>query len=79
MHKFAYTNVTPKIKNNNLKEKKNGVAYTHAHAYMSALVPQGSQCYFGLLYIPDVTIGYVTLVVTACAVMNQSHCLQPEV
>ena len=59
--------------------KRLQVAYTHAHAYMSALVPQGSQRYFGVLYIPDVTIGYVTRVVAACAVMNQSRCLQPEV
>ena len=57
--------------------KRLQVAYTHAHAYMSALVPQGSQWYFGVLYIPDVTIGYVTRVVAECAVMNQSRCLQP--
>ena len=59
--------------------KRLQVAYTHAHAYMSALVPQGSQYYFSVLYIPDVTIAYVTLVVAACAVMNQSRYLQPEV
>ena len=63
----------------NKKNKRLQVAYTHAHAYMSAPVPQGSQWYFGVLYIPDVTIGYVTRVVAACAVMNQSRCLQPEV
>ena len=41
-------------------------------------VSQGSQCYFGVLYIPDVTIGYVTLVVATCVVTNQSRCLEPE-
>ena len=52
---------------------------THAHAYMWAPVPSGSQLYIGVLYIPDVTIGYVTLVVAECAVTNQSRCLKPEV
>ena len=75
MHKCDTKN--KKNKNNNNKRLQ--VAYTHAHAYMSALVPQGSQWYFGVIYIPDVTIGYVTLVVAAYAVMNQSRCLQPEV
>ena len=46
---------------------------------MWAPVPQGSQLYIGVLYIPDVTIGYVTLVVAACSVTNQSRCLEPEV
>ena len=59
--------------------KRLQVAYTHAHAYMWAPVPQGSRWYFGVLYILDMTIGYVTRVVAACAVMNQSRCLQPEV
>ena len=27
--------------------------------------------------MPDVTIGYVTWVVVACAVTNQSRCLEP--
>ena len=67
---------TKNKKNNN---KRLQVAYTHAHAYMWALIPQGSQWYFGVLYITDVTIGYVTPVVAACAVMNQSRCLQTEV
>ena len=53
--------------------KRLQVAYTHAHAYVWAPVPQGSQWYFGALYIPDVTIGYVTLVVAACVVTNQSR------
>ena len=73
MHKFACTNVTPK------NNKRPQVAYTHAHAYMWAPVPQGSQWYFGVLYIPDMTIGYVTLAVAVCVVTNQSRCLEPEV
>ena len=32
-----------------------------------------------LVYYIYVTIGYVTRVVAACAVMNQSRCLQPEI
>ena len=54
------------------------VAYTHAHAYVCTPVPQGSQLYIGVLYIPDVAIGYVTLVVAACAVTNQSRYLELE-
>ena len=68
---------TKNKKNNNNKRLQ--VAFTHAHAYMWALVPQGSQWYFCVLYIPDVTIGYVTRAVAACVVMNQSRSLQPEV
>ena len=63
----------------NKKNKRLQVAYTHAHAYVWAPVPQGSQWYFGALYIPDMTIGYMTLVVAACVVTNQSRCLEPEV
>ena len=59
--------------------KRLQVAYTHAHAYTWAPVPQGSQWYIVVLYIPDVTIGYVTLVVAVCVVTNQSRCLEPEV
>ena len=59
--------------------KRLQVAYTHAHAYMWAPVPQGSKWFFCVLYIPDVTISYVTRVVAECAVTNQSRCLEPEV
>ena len=62
-----------------MSNKRLQVAYTHAHAFMCAPVPQRSQLYIGVLYIPDVTIGYVTLVVAACAVTNQSRSLEPEV
>ena len=41
--------------------KRLQVAYTHAHVNMWAPVPQGSQWYIGVLYIPDVTTGYITL------------------
>ena len=75
MHKCDTKN--KKNKNNNNKRLQ--VAYTHAHAYMWALVPQGNQWYFAVLYIPDVTIGYVTRAVAACVVTNQSRSLQTEV
>ena len=64
------------------KDKRLQVAFTHAHAYMWAPVPQGSQVYFlylKVLYLPDVTIGHVTREVAAFDVTNQSRCLEPEV
>ena len=63
----------------NQKNKRLQVALTHAHAYIWAPVPEGSQWYISVLYIPDMTIGYVTLVVAACVVTNQSCYLEPEV
>ena len=66
-------------KNKNENNKRLQVAYTHAHACIWAPVPQGSQLYSFVLYIPDVTIGYVTRVVAACAVTIKSRCLEPEV
>ena len=47
------------------------VAYTHVHAYMWAPLPQGSQWFCYVLYIPEVTNGYVTRVVAECVVTNQ--------
>ena len=50
----------------NLEEEQTlQVAYTHGHAYMGAPVPQGSRCFFCVLYISDVTISYVTRVVVS--------------
>ena len=41
---------------NTHNNKRLQVAYTHAQAYMWAPVPQGSQWYFCVLYIPDVNM-----------------------
>ena len=59
--------------------KRLQVAYTHAHAYMWAPVPQGNRRFLGVLYIPDVTISYVTKIVGECLVTYQSYCLELEV
>ena len=59
--------------------QKEQVAYTHAHAYIWAPVPQGSRWFFCVLYIPDVTIIYVTRLVVECVMTNQSRFLEPEV
>ena len=58
--------------------KRFQVAYTHAHAYMWPPVPQGGLRLFSVLYIPDVTITYVTRIVAECVVTIQSRCLEPE-
>ena len=60
--------------NNNNKNKRLQVAYTHAHACMWPPVPQGSQWYFSVEYIPDVTMTYVTRLVAESVVTNQSRC-----
>ena len=59
--------------------KRLQVAYTLAHAYMWALVPHGSLCFFSVLYMPDVTISYEMRVVAESVVTNQSRFLEPEV
>ena len=62
-----------------LSNRRLQVAYTHVHAYMWAPVQQGSRRFFCELYIPDVTISYVTRVLAECFVTHQSRCLEPEV
>ena len=68
-----YSSIITELQSN----KRLQVAYTHAHAYMWAPVPQGSLWLFCILYY--VAITYVMRVVAECVVTIQSRCLEPEV